>query len=203
MDKATFWVLANLAVLRSYSRILRLGPLQSEQERPSLPLKGWVYLWTFTLPTETAEFLPLTMTWSRWYNSARRDLPYLRGVRVFEVSIADRWHVHFVSVERWSVQAIRSHALRYGFGRVNVRRIPAIKAAYVAKYITKMRARVDCKGGRLMSAFGFPNIVKASDIVTTSTWNDYVIKVTPQAPGQHTPWHMRVANAKKIWQESL
>lgn len=195
--------MANLAVLRSHVRILKRGCLSSEQERPSLPLKGWLYLWTFTLPTDTAEFLPVQAMWRNWYNAARRDLPYVRGLRVFEVSPAGRWHVHFVSVERWSVQAIRGHASRYGFGRVHVRRIPAIKGGYIAKYITKMRVREDCKGSKLMSAFGFPGVIRASSIVSRDTWVDYVLKVTPQASGQFTPWHLRRNAAIKIWQDSL
>lgn len=200
MTRQTFQILCSLAVLKAEITRPRSGILSSQWE-PVLPLTGWVYLWTFTLPDSEATLTALQQRWRSWSANWKRDLPYWRGVRVFEVSIAGRWHVHVVGVERFCVMSIRGHAQRYGFGRVNVKRIPAMKAGYVAKYLVKMRDRAECEGVRLAACFGFHG-VKVGDIEITDTWSKYVLEHTPQAEGQFTPWHMRESVALKRWLDS-
>jgi len=202
MQKPEFWVLSNLAVLRSQARELKHGFLSSPLESASLPLKGWVYLWTLTVPNTDATLSRIRSCWTALTLNRKRDIPWFRGVRVFEPSPTGRWHVHIVTVERWNVHCLRSYALKYGFGRLNVKRVPPDKAGYVAKYLLKSRRLQESKGAQLAATFGFKG-VRSDDIVTTCSWVDYVLKVTPQAPGQLCPWHLRQMQAKKIWQASL
>lgn len=201
MTTRTFWCLACLALLQSEARVLRCGFLRSE-ESPRLPLTGWVYLWTFTLPGDASQVKLLQSTWLAWAKNFNRDLPLWAGFRAFEKSPGGRWHVHAVTVTRFNVLKIRSHATKYGFGRVNVKRIPSSKAGYVAKYLGKQKSLPEAKGVRLGGPFGFKG-VSFSDIVVKDTWRDYVLSHSPQAPGQFTPWHLRDVVARKHWLESL
>lgn len=201
MTKQAFWVLANLALLRAESRTLRFGFLESP-ETPRLPLQGWVYLWTFTLPGDASALELLQRTWIAWAKKFNRDVPRWRGFRVFELSPGGRWHVHVVTVERFNVSSIRSHAVKYGFGRVHVRRIPPEKAPYIAKYLGKQKRLPEVKNCRLAGPFGFRGI-SLTKIVTVDTWFDFVLKSTPQASGQFNPWFIRDRQARKIWLESL
>jgi len=189
--------MANLAVLRAETRILRNGFLTSE-ETPRLPLKGWVYLWTFTLPDSEATLSALSERWRNWARNWRRDIPYWRGVRVFERSPVLRWHAHVVGVERFCVMTIRGHAQKYGFGRVHVKRIPAMKAGYVAKYLVKMRRLEETNNVRLAAAFGFKGI-SGSDIEVEDTWTDYICKHSPTAPNMFVPFYQRRETALKYW----
>jgi len=198
MDKPTFWVLCNLAMLRSTSRIIRHGCLTTDLESPSLPLKGWVYLWTLTLPTPDVTALQVASAWRSLRKNSLQDIPWFRGVRVFEPSPTGRWHVHIVTVERWNVRSLRSYALKHGWGRLNVKRIPANKASYVAKYLVKSRMRDDAKGVQLAATFGFKGI-RQSDIEVEDTWSREIIRRTPQATGQFTPWLLRKVAATKAW----
>lgn len=201
MTSQIFWSLACLAVLKSEANALRCGFLESKST-PRLPLTGWVYLWTFTLPEEASQIVLLQSTWLAWGKNLRRDIPHWRGFRAFEKSPAGRWHVHAVTVERFNVSMIRSHAMKYGFGRTNVRRIPASKAGYVAKYLAKQKRLPEAKGVRLAGPFGFKG-VSFSDIVTKDTWRDYILKHTHVAEGQFYPWIHRDKAARSVWLESL
>jgi len=95
----------------------------------------WAYLWTFTFPDD----VPPEIALKRW--SPLADFLVRSGkrcVRVLEQGgKGRRWHIHTVTPERWSVNWLRPVAERYGFGRINVKAIPAAKAAYVAKYLGK------------------------------------------------------------------
>jgi len=206
MTKAQFWVLANLALLKSETRTIRQGFLESRPE-PSLPIKGWAYLWTFTLPGAASLQNCLT-TWKAWSAHRARDIPYFRGVRCFEPgTLSGRWHVHVVGVERFCVMTIRQHAKKYGWGRVNVRRIPATKAGYIAKYVTKSRRA--CKGGgvKLMGLVGFGKLkgISASDILVQDDWHDEILRVTAHmnAGGDRFfPWKHRENYALQAWLNS-
>jgi len=192
-----FWTVANLAVLKSETDVLRHGFLESRQS-PRLPLTGWVYLWTFTLPDQIADLSKLLESWRAFALYMRIRYPKWAGVRVFEISPGGRWHVHAVTVRRYDVRGVRQLAQRYGFGRVNVKRVPASKAAYIAKYLAKMRKHREAKQTRLAGCFGFKG-VPLSSIVTKDTWRQYVLDKTPVAVGQFVPWSSRKERAMKIW----
>lgn len=72
------------------------------------------------------------------------------------------WHYHAVTPDWWDVDLMREIATHHGFGRIDVKRVPAAKAEYVAKYVAK-----DCpdlpRGQRRWACHGFAG-VKASDI---------------------------------------
>jgi len=59
-------------------------------------------------------------------------------VRVLEQGkLGGRWHFHCITWQRWDVTEVRPFAERWGFGRINVKRIPSHVAGYVAKYVGK------------------------------------------------------------------
>src|ERR1035437_8094934 len=93
------------------------------------------HLWTYTFendvpPKEAARRWRLFV---RWHVETGR-----KCVRVLESGgWHGRWHYHCVTPERWKVDEVREAAERYGFGRINVKRLPANRAHYVAKYLGK------------------------------------------------------------------
>jgi len=202
MNLYEFWVMVNLALLRCRATRPASGFLQSQWE-PRLPLEGWVYLWTFTLPGPVHSLTECSRVWSIFRKEFLRLKPWSGGVRVFEMgTVGLKWHVHVVGVDRIDVHWMRQLAQRSGFGRVNVRRIPPSKAVYVAKYLGKMQKLPECKGARLAAVFGIKGISR-SDILVVDTWRDYVLANTKQADGQWMPWFMKNAQAIAHWQKSL
>lgn len=193
--------MANLAVLKAEVTRPKHGFLQSDWPA-KFPLTGWVYLWTATLPANETTLPQLQQKWDRWSKKRSRDLPGFAGVRCFEPSPVYRWHAHWITVNRFNVNGVRQHMQAYGFGRINVKRIPAAKAVYIAKYVTKSKRMPEAHGAQLLATFGF-KAIKRSDLIVTDTWTDYVLRVTPQPDGQFTPWFQRHAKAVKIWQKSL
>jgi len=203
MTGHVFQALASLARLTADELTLKHGFLTSRPE-PTLPLSGWVYLWTFTLPTGTASLTELQAAWLSFMHHRARDIPQFRGLRVFEPSPTMRWHVHAVVVKRCDVTTIRKHALKCGFGRINAKRIPASKATYILKYLSKSRWLGE-GGARLVACFGF----KGMPLRKMRRVDDYLRWVLDETPfmqpggGRFFPWHQREEAAWKVWRSRL
>jgi len=200
MNRKTFGILASLARLSAHIESPNRGILSS-QYCAQLPLKGWVYLWTFTLPDDVASLSALQASWSKLLKNRVRDCPQLVGVRVFEPSPTERWHCHLVALERIDVSVLRQHITKYGFGRINVKRIPASKVAYVAKYLWKSHFYCGTENAKMVAGVGC-RMVPRKEIDYRSDWDDYVLQVTPNSCTTSEPWHLRQKRAMQIWLRS-
>lgn len=124
---------------------------------------AWCYLWTFTTPDVVTPGNCL----KRW-RGVSRNWKGLRCFRVLEEHPGGHgWHVHFLTVERLEVRDVRKRAERHGFGRINVKRIPAAKAFYSVKYLLKALHRRT--GHRLWACVGFDGFT-ANDITVEDTF---------------------------------
>ena len=98
--------------------------------------KEKLYFWTFTF----AEVLDIKATRKRWNHLLtllRRRYPKLCGLRAFELHEEHGLHVHLVTNAWIDVNEARAMAKKAGWGRIHVKRIPAEKASYLGKYLTK------------------------------------------------------------------
>lgn len=136
----------------------------------------WCHLWTFTFPDDVGPAEAL----QRWRHlSDKLVRAGKRCVRVVERGKKGerRWHVHAVTPQRWSVQWLRPLAEHYGFGRINVKRIPAEKAGYVAKYLAKDLSRdQEIARVRKWAAVGFDgcsvrNLRKQETVDRSGDWS--------------------------------
>jgi len=126
-------------------------------------------------------------------------------LRAFEKSPKGRWHVHGVAVRYIDVSKIRKHAQKYGFGRVNVKVIPAAKALYPVKYLLKNRRSLEAKGCRLMACVGFKGLT-ADRVEVVNGYRDWVYGLTNhlRSDGQRSyPFRYRENEALKLWCHSL
>ncbi len=124
------------------------------------------FLWTLTTPDvcEPAAVL------KRW-RGAVRNWTGLRCFRVIERHPKGHgWHVHFITVERLNVRAVRKMTTRHGFGRINVKEIPSDKAFYVVKYLVK--ALRQTTGRRLWACVGFQGVRANDMVVEDSFWKE-------------------------------
>jgi hypothetical protein len=116
----------------------------------------YCHLWTYTFaddvsPQEAARRWRLFVRWH--VNTGRKC------VRVLESgSLNGRWHYHCVTPERWKVDEVREAAERYGFARINVKRLPASRAHYVAKYLGKQNRGNLPSGQRRWACVGFDGV---------------------------------------------
>jgi len=100
----------------------------------------------------------------------KRRWPDLSGLRVFELHKTDGLQVHLVTNRFIDVNEVRRLATKAGWGRSHVERIPAEKAAYLAKYLSKERP--EClKSWRLWAAFGKWDWTKVKDIILDSPFS--------------------------------
>jgi hypothetical protein len=82
-----------------------------------------------------------------------------RGVRVYELHPGGHGlHIHAVTANRHNVNEVRHFSDSFGFGRINVKAIPAASADYIAKYLTKSRRSPELKGRRLWACMGFKGV---------------------------------------------
>ncbi|NRB76675.1 MAG: hypothetical protein HRU46_20125 [Verrucomicrobiales bacterium] len=132
--------------------------------------RGKLYFWTFTF----AEKLDIKETRRRWnylLTLMRRRWPNLCGLRVYELHKSHGLHVHLLTDSYLDVNAARSMAHKAGWGRIHVKRIPASKAGYLGKYLSKERP--PCfQGWRLWAAFGkdwVPSKVKDIEVRNSFT----------------------------------
>jgi len=83
--------------------------------------------------------------------------------RIYIVDKGGAYHIHAITHQRWNIEEIRAHAVKCGFGRINVRVIPRDKVGYVAKYLGKPGRFPIPKGIRLWACLGYEG-VKMSDV---------------------------------------
>jgi len=117
-----------------------------------LAKRGRLYFWTFTFK-EKLDLKDTRKRWNHLLTLMRREWPEACGLRVFELHEEHGLHVHLLTDNRIDVNRCRSLALRSGWGRIHVERIPKEKAGYLAKYLSKKRPN-GLKGWRLWAAFG-------------------------------------------------
>ena len=125
-----------------------------------------LYMWTLTF----RELLAVKQTRKRWNHLLtliRRRWPELCGLRVFELHKLHGLHVHLVTNRHIDVNVVRALANRAGWGRINVKRIPPERAAYLAKYLGKIRPEA-FHGWRLWAGFGNWDWSRVGDIEVES-----------------------------------
>jgi len=168
-QKIAFAVRCSIAVLQS---LTEEEPSEEQvQILPTLPLKGWLYLWTFTTPDEVSLDV-LSKRWTLFNNRLRNQKTGVRWMRFFEPHTSHGWHVHCVAASRYDVTMIRKLAAKFGFGRLNVIRIPAHKAGYVLKYVTKYKRRSSDGRFRLWACNGFKGVT-VSRVRIFDSWADF------------------------------
>lgn len=114
--------------------------------------RGRLYFWTFTF-AETIDIDQGRARWNHFLTLMRRRWPKMCGLRVFELHKTHGLHVHLVTDGYLDVNQARSMATQSGWGRIHVKRIPAQKAGYLGKYLSKERPAC-FKGWRLWAGFG-------------------------------------------------
>ena len=128
-----------------------------------------LYMWTLTFK----EVLDIKDTRARWnylLTLIKRRWPNLCGLRVFELHKTHGLHVHLVTNRFIDVNIMRALAIKAGWGRIHVQRIPAERADYLAKYLSKERP--EClKGWRLWAGFGKWEWTKVKDVVFDSPFS--------------------------------
>jgi len=154
--KTAFAVKCSLAVLKSISSA-EPSP-DSIPEIPSLPVSGMVYLWTFTTPDQV-DVSTLSKRWTALTQRFRDKKMPVQWMRFFEPHPGGHgWHVHTVAVTRYDVTTIRKLAVKFGFGRLNVKQIPSSKAGYVLKYVIKFHRQKQASRRRLWACNGFKGV---------------------------------------------
>jgi len=154
-QKVAFAVRCSLAVL------LALEDGEPSEETvppcPSLPLVGSLYLWTFTFPDVTT-LEEASRRWTLFNNRLRNLHLNVRWMRFLEPHAIHGWHVHTVAAQFYPVETIRKLALKFGFGRMHVKQIPAHAAGYVLKYVTKYKRASSDGKFRLWACNGFKGV---------------------------------------------
>ena len=114
--------------------------------------KQRLYLWTFTFK----ELLAVKETRKRWNHLLTlllRQWTNLQGLRVFELHQEHGLHVHLVTNAFIDVNRARELAMKAGWGRIHVARMPSEHAGYLAKYLSKERLKCLYRW-RLWAGFG-------------------------------------------------
>jgi len=131
--------------------------------------KKSLFMWTFTFK----DVLSIKDTRTRWnylLTLIKREWPKLCGLRVFELHKSHGLHVHLVTNRFIDVNVARMLATKAGWGRIHVKRIPAERASYLAKYLSKDRP--EClKGWRLWAGFGAWEWTKVKDVIFDSPFS--------------------------------
>jgi len=157
-------------------------------------ISGSVYLWTFTTP-DVVTLSDLAGRWAAMTSGHRWRRMKVRWIRVYEKHPNGHgWHVHCAAVEFYSVMAIRAHATQYGFGRLNVTRIPLDRSEYLLKYLLKSKRAPDSRGSRLWACQGFKGTTLAS-VRGFDTWWDYVWSLSPPGRSPNNTLTMAVTEA--------
>jgi hypothetical protein len=129
-----------------------------------------MYFWTFTTPDEVSLEV-LSKRWAAFRQQFARTTS-ICGLRVFERHQGGHgWHVHFVIPQYVDVGLMRPMAEKYGFGRINAKRVRSSKKStlqhYLGKYLTKDYKGVrdeNIKGARLWAAWGYDHC-KIRDVI--------------------------------------
>jgi hypothetical protein len=123
-----------------------------------------LYFWTFTF-REVHSLKKAMGLWNEFLTLLKRKFGF-RGVRVLELHEEHGCHFHVIVNRRFRIQTVLSLGKRYGFGRIDVRRIKDAEQAvsYLCKYLSK--PRVPClRRARLWSAFGKIERTRVKDII--------------------------------------
>ena len=129
-----------------------------------------LFMWTLTFK-EVLDIKDTRKKWNYLLTLIKRRWSELCGLRVFEMHKMHGLHVHLVTNRFIDVNVVRALAIKAGWGRVHVMRIPAEKAAYLAKYLSKERA--EClKGWRLWAGFGKWEWTKVKDVLLDSPFSN-------------------------------
>ena len=123
-----------------------------------------LYFLTFTL-REVHSLTAAMRLWNRFLTLLKRKLSF-RGVRVLELHEEHGCHFHVITNQRFPIRKILALGERYGFGRIDVRRITdaAQAVSYLCKYLSKRRVRC-LKRARLWSAFGNIERTRVRDVL--------------------------------------
>jgi hypothetical protein len=128
--------------------------------------KESLFMWTFTFK-DTLNIKDTRKKWNYLLTLLKRRWPKLCGLRVFELHKTHGLHVHLVTTRWIDVNHARQLATQAGWGRLHVVRIPAERASYLGKYLSKERP--DCfKHWRLWAGFGDWEWTKVKDVVFES-----------------------------------
>ena len=123
-----------------------------------------LYFWTFTF--REVHSLKIAMErWNHFLTLLKRKLGF-RGVRVLELHEEHGCHFHVITNQRFPIRKILALGVRYGFGRIDVRRITDATqtVSYLCKYLSKPRVRC-LKRARLWSAFGKIERTRVRDVL--------------------------------------
>jgi hypothetical protein len=123
-----------------------------------------LYFWTFTL-RDVHSLRTAMQLWNQLLTVLKRKLEF-RGVRVLELHEQHGCHFHVVKNKRFPIGRILALGERYGFGRIDVRRVTDTPRAvrYLCKYLSKRRVRC-LKRARLWSAFGKIERTRVRDVL--------------------------------------
>jgi hypothetical protein len=123
-----------------------------------------LYFWTFTF-REVHSLKTAMGRWNQFLTVLKRTLGF-RGVRVLELHEEHGCHFHVVTNQRFPIRKILLLGERYGFGRIDVRRVTdaAHAVSYLCKYLSKRRVRC-LKRARLWSAFGKIERTRVRDVL--------------------------------------
>lgn len=169
--KTAFAVKCSIAVLQSIQDTPDEFSETYQPASPTLPLSGWLYLWTFTFPDVTT-LEQASRRWTLFTNRMRDKKLRVQWMRFLEPHVTHGWHVHAVAARRYDVTMIRALALKFGFGRLHVCRIPASKAGYVLKYVTKYKRHSSDGKFRLWACNGFKGVTTAQ-VKCADSWATY------------------------------
>jgi hypothetical protein len=123
-----------------------------------------LYFWTFTF-REVHSLQTAMSFWNQFLTLLKRKLEF-RGVRVVELHGEHGCHFHVITNRHYPIRKIQTFKERYGFGRMDVRRVqdPAVAVRYLCKYLSKRRAAC-LNRVRLWSAFGRIERTRVRDVV--------------------------------------
>lgn len=140
--------------------------------------EGWCYLWTFTTP-DVADARTLSSRWTRFRNHRTVKAMKLKALRVIEEHPGGHgFHMHFVTPQRLDAATLWSVCEGVGLGRIDVKRIPVSRAAYILKYLRKDRQ----KGCRAWAVLGLKGVTCKS-VVIQDTFSQRVVKAMPIVNG--------------------
>jgi len=123
----------------------------------------WAFLWTWTFadPAVRTDPVEAARRWRLMWQD--RNMRGKVCVHSFEQAPdSGFWHYHAVTPDWWDVNDMREIADHHGFGRIDVKKVPASKAEYIAKYLSKSLPDLP-RGARRWACHGFKGS-KASDI---------------------------------------
>lgn len=132
-----------------------------------------VRLWTFTLPSFSPDWLPVSDQWHRFMKAIGKHHGRVPGVRVCEWHPGGHgWHIHWLVHKFLPVSHVRPAALRCGFGRINVLKMgqgTEAEICYFSKHFSKdIRRRAH--GMRKWACTGKFNGTRIRDVKVESSF---------------------------------